>query len=46
MHTGRLRLEKPTLAIGDVDGDGKRKFLSIPAGETVKLIADLGHETR
>ena len=40
MHTGRLKLEKSTLAIGDLDGDGKREVLSIPAGETVELIAD------
>ena len=27
-------------AIGDVNGDGKREVLSIPAGETVELIAE------
>ena len=40
MHTGRFKLEESTLAIGDVDGDGKREVLLIPAGETVELIAD------
>ena len=40
MHNGRFQLDKTTLAIGDVDGDGKREVLSIPAGETVELIAD------
>ena len=40
MHTGRFKLEKSTLAIGDVDGGGKREVLLIPAGETVELIAD------
>ena len=46
MHTRKFKLEISTLAIGDVDGDGMREFLSIPAGETVKLIADLGHENK
>jgi hypothetical protein len=40
MHTGKFKLEISTLAIGDVDGDGKREVLSIPAGETVELITD------
>jgi hypothetical protein len=40
MHTKTFKLEISTLAIGDVDGDGKREVLSIPAGETVELIAD------
>ena len=40
MHTRKFKLEISTLAIGDVDGDGKREVLSIPAGETVELIAD------
>ena len=40
MHTKTFKLDISTLAIGDVDGDGKREVLSIPAGETVELIAD------
>jgi hypothetical protein len=38
MHTGRFKLDKTTLAIGDVNG--KRVAVTIPAGDTVKLIAD------
>ena len=46
MHTKTFKLEIPTLAIGDVDGDGKREVLSIPAGETVELIADPSPENK
>ena len=46
MHTGRFKLEESTLAIGDVDGDGKREVLLIPAGETVELIADASPRNR
>ena len=42
MHPGKFKLEKETLAIGD----GKREVLSIPAGETVELIAARAPETR
>jgi len=38
MHTGRFKLEKTTLAIDDENG--KRVAVRIPAGDTVKLIAD------
>jgi hypothetical protein len=38
MHTGRFKLDKTTLAIGDANG--KRVAVTIPAGETVELIAD------
>jgi hypothetical protein len=42
MHTGRFKLDKTTLAIGDVNG--KRVAVSIPAGDIVKLIAGPSHE--
>lgn len=32
MHTGRFKLEKETLAIGDANG--KRVAVTIPAGDT------------
>ena len=38
MHTGRFKLDKGTLAIGDADG--KRVVVTIPGGDTVKLIGD------
>ena len=38
MHKGRFKLEKATLAIGELEG--KRIAVTIPAGETVELIAD------
>ena len=38
MHTGRFKLERTTLAIGHVNG--KRVAVTIPAGDTVKLITD------
>ena len=38
MNTGRFKLEKSTLAIGDADG--KRVAVTIRAGDTVKVIAD------
>ena len=38
MHTGRFKLEQSTLAIGEVNG--KLVAVMIPAGDTVKLIAD------
>ena len=38
MNTGRFKLDKTTLAIGDKNG--KRVVVAIPAGDTVKLIAD------
>ena len=38
MQTGRFKLDKTTLAIGDVNG--KRAAVTIPAGDIVKLIAD------
>ena len=38
MHTGRFKLEKTTLAIGDLNG--KPVAVTIPAGDIVKLIAD------
>ena len=38
MHRGKFKLEKATLAIGDMNG--KRVAVTIPAGDTVKLIAD------
>ena len=38
MHTRRFKLEKSTLAIGDLNG--KRVAVTIPAGDTVNLIAD------
>jgi hypothetical protein len=38
MHTGRFKLEKETLAIGDEKG--KRVAVTIPAGDIVKLIAE------
>jgi hypothetical protein len=38
MHTGRFKLDKTTVAIGDVNG--KRVAVTIPAGDTVNLIAD------
>jgi hypothetical protein len=38
MNTGRFKLEKSTLAIGEANG--KRVPVTIPAGDTVKLIAD------
>jgi hypothetical protein len=46
MHTRKFKLEKSTLAVGDVYGDGKREVLSIPAGETVELIADPSPENK
>ena len=42
MHTGRFKLDKTTLAIGDVNG--KPVAVTIPAGDIVKLIADPSHE--
>ena len=44
MHTGRFKLEKETLAIGDANG--KRVAVRIPAGETVELIADPSPEIK
>jgi hypothetical protein len=38
VHTGRLKLEKTTLAIGDANG--KRVAVSIPAGEIVTVVAN------
>jgi hypothetical protein len=38
MPTGRFKLEKRTLAIGDLNG--KRVAVPIPAGDIVNLIAD------
>ena len=38
MQTGRFKRDRTTLAIGDVNG--KRVAVNIPAGDTVKLIAD------
>jgi hypothetical protein len=38
MHTGRFKLNKTTLAIGDVNW--KRVAVTIPAGDIVNLIAD------
>ena len=38
MHTGRFKLDKTTLAIGNANG--KRVGVTIPAGDIVKLIAD------
>jgi hypothetical protein len=38
MHTGRFKLDKTTLAIGDVNG--KRVAVTIPAGDIVKLITN------
>ena len=38
MHSGRFKLDKTTLAIGEMNG--KRVAVTIPAGDTVKLIAD------
>ena len=38
MHTRRFKLDKATLAIGDVNGEPVA--VTIPAGDTVKLIAD------
>jgi len=38
MHTGKFKLDKTTLAIGDVNG--KRVAVTIPAGDIVELIAD------
>jgi hypothetical protein len=38
MHTGKFKLDKTTLAIGDLNG--KPVAVSIPAGDIVKLIAD------
>ena len=37
MHTTRFKLEKSTLAIGDANG--KRVAVTIPAGDTVKLVS-------
>jgi hypothetical protein len=38
MHTGRFKLDKTTLAIGDVNG--KRVAVTIPAGDIVKLVSN------
>jgi hypothetical protein len=38
MHTGTFKLDKTTLAIGDLHG--KLVSVTIPAGDTVTLIAD------
>jgi hypothetical protein len=38
MHTGRFKLDKTTLAMGDVNG--KRVAVTISAGDTVNLIAN------
>jgi hypothetical protein len=38
VRTGRFILGKTTLVIGDLNG--KRVAVTIPAGDTVKLIAD------
>jgi hypothetical protein len=45
MHTGRFKLDKTTLAIGDVNG--KRVAVTIPAGDIVKVVArpSSGNET-
>jgi hypothetical protein len=40
MHTRTFKLEKDTMALGDVNG--KRVAVTIPAGDTVKLIAAPG----
>jgi ribosomal protein L21E len=37
MHTGRFKLEKDTLAMGDVNG--KRVVVRIPAGDIVEMVA-------
>jgi hypothetical protein len=37
IHTERFKLEKATLAIGDVNG--KRVAVTIPAGDIVKLVS-------
>ena len=42
MHRERFKLEKTTLAIGDLKG--KRMIVTIPAGDTVELIADPNRE--
>jgi hypothetical protein len=36
MHTGRFKLEKDTLAIGDMNG--KRVAVTIPAGDVVSSL--------
>ena len=38
MHTGRFKLEKTTLAVGDVNR--KRVAVTIPAGDFVELVAN------
>jgi len=38
MHTGTFKLDKTTLAIGDVNG--KRVAVTIPAGDIVKLVSN------
>ena len=37
MHTGRFKLDKTTLAMGDVNG--KRIAVRIPAGDIVEMVA-------
>jgi len=37
IHTGRFRVDKTTLAIGDINGN---PAVRIPEGDTVKLIAN------
>ena len=37
MHTGRFKMEKPTLAMGDANG--KRVAVRIRAGDIVELVA-------
>jgi hypothetical protein len=44
MNTGRFKLEKSTLAIGDANG--KRVAVIIPAGDTVELSADPGPKNK
>jgi hypothetical protein len=44
MHTGRFKLDKTTLAIGDENG--KPVAVTIPAGDIVKLIADQSPENK
>jgi ribosomal protein L21E len=38
MHTGRFKLEKTTLPVGDVNR--KRVAVTIPAGDIVELVAN------
>jgi hypothetical protein len=44
MHTRRFKLEKSTLAIGDLNG--KRVAVTIPAGDHVKLVSTPNPGTR